>query len=351
MLKSIRSIGKRSGIIEITNAVCFVIAAIIGFLTPIHAVWPLFVIGLTGILRFMLCGRWYHIAFHPDIKRWCPQKDTCYHVGAIAKIVLYAAFFAVNIATLILSDTMFLPATYCILYVILGISMVECFRTIAHVLYKSDPSWLYDNDGHIGFLGFSCGICFVINGISCHLIATECLGKKSYIIACILSITYIVATDAAGFVVWRFFFEPTTRFYGWADILLHKFFLLTHSVAIIIAFAKTDCKLNDYNATLLIAFFAAVSVAKDVVTGVWHLKGFWRIDDTDACSFYLNILRRIAVAGWVIFSCYVLYSKDESMVSTVIFILFLIAVYSCVCCLMEYVSARHSCRLRYDERP
>ena len=345
LIKSLKSIQKRSGLLELTNAVAFILAIVFSILTKFPgAAWLLVVIGLSDIARFILCGTWYHIPFHQDVYDWhCPQKDDAYTYGVRIKICSYlvaAVMFAIS------SPTIELLAWY----VAVSVSLFELIRTIAHVLYKHRANWLDDNNGEMGYISYGLIVCIIEIVISIHLITTNYLGKASLIIACILASHCIVTMDFINPYTVR---KGLTRFYGWLEAFTQKFFYLGYATAIIIALAKTGFKLNGNPIAIIIAVLAFIAALRDIVMAIWHLMGRWSINYITERNHSYNLLRRVAIYVWIILSLIALIMSSEGFACATIVFMLITIVLSIVCILSDEADIEYSLndyRL-YEEEP
>lgn len=338
LLKPIKSIVKRSGKLEIVNAICFAVAILFSILTNTKgAAWLLVVIGLSDIVRFVLCGVWYHVPFHAYVKGWhCPQKDPTYTFGTTIKLFVYAVMILAGI-------TQVYSVEYLAWYGVVAISLFEVIRTFACLLYKQKSNWLKDNDGRIGTRGCTMIACVIAIAINVHLIATNWLGNTGLVIAGFSAVACLVTMDFIN----PYIYERFTRFYGWLEAFTQKFFWFGHAIAIIIAFAKTDLKLNNCPiATLLIVAIILASI-RDVIMIVWHLIGRWSVNFITGRNHTINMLRRVAICGWTILSLAAIIANSTELASLAVLIMLGLIILGIACLVSDEGDIEYSSRDYY----
>ena len=333
MSKIIQSITKRSGKLEIVNAACFVVAIIFSILTNAKgAAWLLAVIGLSDAARFILCGIWYHTPYHADVIGWhCPQKDKVYTVGTKIKVGLYLLMLLAGILKIY---TVEYPAWYGVI----AISLFEVIRTSACVLYKQRPNWLEDNEGKLGQRTYSMIACVVAITINIHLIATNWLGNAGLIVAGFSAVACLVVMDFIN----PHIHEHFTRFYGWLEAFTQKFFFLGQVIAIIIAFAKTDLKLNNYSVATIIAIAAIISSIRDITMVIWHFIGRWSVNYITERNHIINLIRRVVICGWFVACLVALIENSMTFASFAALAIVGIAVLSIICLISDESDIEYS---------
>ena len=327
MLKQpIKSIAKRSGKLEIINAVCFAAAVLFSILTHIKgATWLLIVVGLSDIVRFILCGAWYYTPFHAGVEGWhCPQKDKTYAIGTKAKIVLYSLMILTGVLKIITLE-------FLAWYGIVAISLFEVIRTFACVLYKQNPNWLGDNNGRLGLRGYDMAICVIAIAINIHLIATNWLGNAGLIIAGFSATACLVTMDFIN----PHIHERFTRFYGWLEAFTQKFFFIGHTIAIIIAFTKTDLKLNSCSVALIVAVASAIASIRDILMIIWHLSGRWSVNFITERNRIINASRRVVICSWIILSLAAIITGSAQLASLSALVALAVTVVSVICLISD----------------
>ena len=346
IIESIRSITsrKRSGVLEIANGICFLLAILCSILAKYHgAVWLLCIIGLADLARFILCGYWYHIPFREDVHYHCPQKDQCYRIGIVAKLSLYFVLFVSSFFTTTIG--------YCAWYFILAISVFEALRTLAHVSHKRDRSWLEDNEGRIGILGISGIICIILTSINCHLIATECLGKNGMVIACILTATYVVVLNLVNNLIWQNDYERVTRYYAWLESFSRKFFIISHAIAITVAYSKTGITLNNVSIATVLLIAVIFTIIRDLWMAFWHITGRWSIRYISSRSGIMSAVRDVLTCLWVIFSIVAISINNQQLADYTAVGAFCIAGFSIIYLVSEVYDTENARYYTYDEGP
>ncbi len=333
--KSIKSALKRSNAVEMANAVCFMMAIVFSVLIRYRgAAFMLLAIGAADITRFLLCGYWYQIPWHATAHRQCPQKDRAYYIGSIIKMLAYTTVFALSIPWMSFMGCTRTIIIHIAWYVIMGIALTECCRSLAHVLHKRRMSWLGDNEGRIGILGFTAIICCVIQVITVHIVAANTLGPAGLIVACIPVVLQVIALDIFAD-LFRDDYEHLTRFYGWMELIGRKLFFIGCVVAVVAALMRTEFVFMTYSVWFQIAILGAMAAVKDVVSAYWHLSSRWHLNDTTQRTHDANVVRHIAAAMWFIVTMIGISLEDNGFSSLIVIGMVAIMLASFICLVIE----------------
>ena len=341
--KSLQSIFRRSGTIELADGIGFLFSICFSFLAEwSSAIMLLLIIGISLIARFVLCGYWFLYPFHATTHKWCPQKDLIYKMGICCKVTLYIIYAIVAIVAFFdEAEAISLAIGMVCLQLVAAIGVFEALRTLAHVLHKSNRSWLGSTNGKLGPLEFNTILCGILSLLSAHIIATGCFAGQSPYIAIILIAIYVLLAEPINAATWRFF-EPVNRLHNWYELGAQKLFFACNIIAIVIALTKKQVLMFDWNVAVFVLIAAILAIAKDVIMAYLHIKGSWDLSHMSRYSEIAETARRWFGYACVITGIVCFVIASELMACILVIMMLTIVALSIICLVIAHIDMDQS---------
>ena len=311
---------KRSGVFEILTAIVIVVVVLMRsmiFGSSVAGHYLLCAVVVAEIARFLACGFWFFVDFHPAAHYWCPQKDELYKVGTIIKLTAY--FFSIlfaYMATLAHHSAWQIDVQWQVIpwLIITTATFYELARTIILVAQKWNPKWLKmpkeiaeipaKERSTIREIGACCYLALWRLGLAifapfCLLLVPTC----GFPIAAGAGIAIIVELALNSF----FYLsdEKAHKAFCWLDTFIVKYLFASNSIALCYIVWKSDVKINGNNGTSILMFFCvAIIIIKDIITAIWHLTGRYDITSflQEDGHFAISTARSLVAYVWLIAS-------------------------------------------------
>ena len=346
LLKSVQSILKRSGLLELANLIGLILMAI-PLLFEQEFLLLFGVVVAVDIARFILCGTWFYAPFHGTAHRQCPQKDYIYRCGVIVKRVCYAIALLLLLLHAVFGDKSVIANARCFVwFVITTVSVIELLRTLAHVAHKWNDSWLGASDGELTVAE----ICVFARIALALMVAQSALSKHPVIALCLIGI-YILADEFIEACIFRLSDLYPSRIYGWCDLFCDKLLYIANAIAVIIVIARERTTANDASILICVSVSIAVACVYDIMMGFWHVMGHYRLRlNSVGRSYAAATVRRFCVYAFLAI-CYAtpLVNDDDWGKLVVIASIGICAISIIVLCMQEYYISRE--RLYFFDGP
>ncbi len=346
LLKSVQSILKRSGLLELANLIGLILMAI--FLLFEQEFLLLFgVVVAVDIARFILCGTWFYAPFHRTAHRQCPQKDDIYRCGVIVKLVCYTITLLLFLLRVVIGNKSVIANARCFVwFVMITVSVIELLRTLAHVAHKWNSSWLRASDGELTVAE----ICVFVRIALALMVAQSAISRHPVIALCLIGI-YMLVDEFIEACIFRLSDLCPSRIYGWCDLFCDKLLYIANAVAVIIVIAREHITVNDASILVCVSVFTAAASIYDIVMGFWHVIGHYHLRlNSVGRSYAAATVRRFCAYAFLAI-CYAtpLVNDDDWSKLVVIASIGICAISIIVLCIQEHYISRE--RLYFFDGP
>ena len=295
LLKSVQSILKRSGLLELANLIGLILMAIFLFFEQEFLLLFGIVVAV-DIARFILCGTWFYAPFHKTAHRQCPQKDDIYRCGVIVKLVCYTITLLLFLLRAVIGDKSVIANVRCFVwFVITTVSVIELLRTLAHVAHKWNDSWLRASKGKITVTE----VCVFMRITLALMVAQSAISRHPVIALCLIGI-YMLVDEFIEACIFRLSDIYPSRIYGWCDLFCDKLLYIANAIAAIIVIARAHMTVNDVSILVYVSVFVAAASVYDIVMGFWHIMGHYRLRlNSVGHSYAAATVRRFCVYAFL----------------------------------------------------